>query len=69
MPQEAISIDVSKVASREVANKSCITKRRNIKALIYKDLMLSHGCVGDLFAVSLGTIQQTTITCYLRFSR
>lgn len=28
-------------------------KMTKIKALIYNDLMLSYGCVGDLFASSL----------------
>ncbi|OFJ25465.1 hypothetical protein BFX31_16150 [Vibrio paracholerae] len=38
---------------REVANKSCITKRKNINALIYNDLMLSYGCVGGLIRIFL----------------
>ncbi|EOW9364690.1 hypothetical protein AB2359_17515 [Vibrio cholerae] len=36
---------------KEVANKSCITKRKNINALIYNDLMLSYGCVGGLIRI------------------
>lgn len=36
---------------REVANKSCVTKRKNINALIYNDLMLSYGCVGGLIRI------------------
>lgn len=37
--------------AKEVENKSCITKRKNINALIYNNLMSSYGCLGGLIRI------------------
>lgn len=43
--------DFKKSTAKEVANKSCITKRQVINALIYNDLTLGYGCAGGLIRI------------------